>query len=335
MAIELLSSSIPNLINGVSQQPPALRLPSQAETQVNGLSSVVNGLSKRPNTQFIKKLGNANELANCFIHTMQRDNDEFYILVISTSAIRVFDKDGVERSVTGSASYLSGLISPSSELAATTVNDFTYIVNKSTTTATTSALSPTRNPEALAYIKKGAYATTYTVKVTKNGITSTSYYTTMNSTQSSDALVQNAENTIKTSNITIQLQTFPSPPSNMNISRIGANILHFESTDGVDFDFSVEDSQGDTLLLGFKDTVADFKTLPPEGPTGYKIAVVGDNTKGQDDYYVELRQPESNGTQVWKETLKDNILFEINPTSMPHTLVSNADGTFTFAAASW
>ena len=64
MAIELLSSSIPNLINGVSQQPPALRLPSQASEQTNGLSSVVNGLSKRPNTHFIKRLGNHNEFNN-------------------------------------------------------------------------------------------------------------------------------------------------------------------------------------------------------------------------------------------------------------------------------
>ena len=46
----LISQSIPNLINGVSQQPPSLRLNTQAELQENGLSSVVTGLSKRPCT---------------------------------------------------------------------------------------------------------------------------------------------------------------------------------------------------------------------------------------------------------------------------------------------
>ena len=40
------STSIPNLINGISQQPAEIRLPSQAERQINGLSSVARGLEK-------------------------------------------------------------------------------------------------------------------------------------------------------------------------------------------------------------------------------------------------------------------------------------------------
>ena len=154
MAIELLSSSIPNLINGVSQQPPALRLPSQASEQTNGLSSVVNGLSKRPNTHFIKRLGNHNEFNNCFIHTMQRDSDEFYILVISTSAIRVFDKDGVERSVSGSAVYLTGLTDPATQLAATTINDFTFIVNKTQTVLPLAGVTPSRTQRLWRILRK-------------------------------------------------------------------------------------------------------------------------------------------------------------------------------------
>lgn len=52
----LVSKSIPNLINGVSQQPPTLRLESQGEEQENGLSDVVDGLKKRPPTEFLKTL---------------------------------------------------------------------------------------------------------------------------------------------------------------------------------------------------------------------------------------------------------------------------------------
>ena len=54
--MSLVSSTIPNLINGVSQQPPEIRLPSQCEVQENGISSVVNGLEKRPGTEHVKKL---------------------------------------------------------------------------------------------------------------------------------------------------------------------------------------------------------------------------------------------------------------------------------------
>ena len=51
----LVSKSIPNLINGISQQPPEVRLPSQGEVQENGLASVVRGLEKRPGTEVIQK----------------------------------------------------------------------------------------------------------------------------------------------------------------------------------------------------------------------------------------------------------------------------------------
>tara|TARA_R100000152_G_C6781011_1_gene214666 strand:+ start:1153 stop:4149 length:2997 start_codon:yes stop_codon:yes gene_type:complete len=79
-----VSSSIPNLINGVSQQAPEVRLPTQAEVQENGLSSVVNGLEKRPGTEHIKKLSGvtASNVTNAFIHTIQRDDSESYSLVI-------------------------------------------------------------------------------------------------------------------------------------------------------------------------------------------------------------------------------------------------------------
>ena len=51
----LVSKSIPNFINGVSQQPPSLRLESQGEVQENGLSDVVDGLKKRPPSKFVKQ----------------------------------------------------------------------------------------------------------------------------------------------------------------------------------------------------------------------------------------------------------------------------------------
>ena len=51
----LVSRTIPNLVQGVSQQPEVLRLSSQATSQVNGFSSVVEGLKKRPPTNYIAK----------------------------------------------------------------------------------------------------------------------------------------------------------------------------------------------------------------------------------------------------------------------------------------
>ena len=52
----LINQTIPNLINGVSQQPAALRLPTQFEAQLNCYPSVVEGLKFRAPTEHIKKI---------------------------------------------------------------------------------------------------------------------------------------------------------------------------------------------------------------------------------------------------------------------------------------
>ena len=48
----LITEQISNLINGVSQQPPALRLASQSTTQENGLVTIAEGLKKRPPLEY-------------------------------------------------------------------------------------------------------------------------------------------------------------------------------------------------------------------------------------------------------------------------------------------
>ena len=134
----LVSKSIPNLINGVSQQPPALRLGSQGEAQENGLSDVVDGLKKRPPTKFLKKLVKCNtnwvvsttalplqgnlstgntetltpsELDASSIHTYKRSDDEQYTVVIlpdaTTPVILVYDILGNLRYQSGKSSWLA------------------------------------------------------------------------------------------------------------------------------------------------------------------------------------------------------------------------------------
>ena len=66
----LIARTIPNLVQGISQQPEILRLNSQATSQENGFSSVVEGLKKRPNTSYVAKL-TGSSLANAYIHTIR------------------------------------------------------------------------------------------------------------------------------------------------------------------------------------------------------------------------------------------------------------------------
>jgi len=343
--MSLVSAAIPNLINGVSQQPPSLRLKTQAELQENALSSVVTGLSKRPPTEHIADLGQLTDADSAFVHTIRRDENEFYTLVITQSSIRVFDKDGTERQVNGDASYLNNLTNPSEELAATTIADFTFLINKNITVAKDSALSSTRQKEALVYVKQGDYRTKYTVKITKGGTVYTRSIETMSSTQTEVSDTSNAERSIQTDRLAKNLNIQNATEStyygstgatnipNMTITQYGS-VLHYQSTDGQDFSITTEDSRGDTFLLGFKEQTADFDDLPPNGPEGFVIGVVGDNDEGQDDYYVEL-QIDDNGGQVWKETISPNVEIRLDAETMPHQLVREANGSFTFQQSTY
>ena len=88
----LISSTIPNLINGVSQQPAALRLSSQAESVVNCMSSPVEGLKKRPPMNHVARLftGSAGS-TRPFTHIVDRDGNIQYLILIQDGAIKVFD----------------------------------------------------------------------------------------------------------------------------------------------------------------------------------------------------------------------------------------------------
>lgn len=337
----LISQSIPNLINGVSQQPPSLRLSTQAELQENGLSNVVTGLSKRPSSSHIANLGTISNLDKAFIHTIRRDENEFYSMVVDTAGtIRVFDKDGVSKTVTNNAaSYLSGLTDPNKELAAVSIADSTFIVNKNTVVAKGTATSSSRNPEALVYVKQADYSSTYRLVLTKGGNTSTVEFATKSSTQDTTSETQNAERGASTDLIATNLNTFSgtavsttyyenitngSAVSGLTVTQYG-NVLHIQSTDTTDFQVEVGDSHGGDHLLVFKDETADFKKLPIEAPVNYTIKVSGDNQKAQDDYYVKFTDEE-----VWKETLEPNILTQLDASTMPHKLTKLPSGNFQF-----
>ena len=111
--MSLVSRTIPNLVQGVSQQPEVLRLTSQASEQINGYSSVVEGLKKRPPTEYVAKLSSQSSFGNAFIHTINRDTTERYIVVITNGAINVYDINGVAKTVvnqTNATNYLSSQI---------------------------------------------------------------------------------------------------------------------------------------------------------------------------------------------------------------------------------
>jgi hypothetical protein len=86
---------VENLLNGVSQLPAPLRLSSQAEEQVNGLSRFSDGgPSKRPNTVHVAKLTSTITGADsAFLHPINFGEDQRYFAVIANGILKVYDKE--------------------------------------------------------------------------------------------------------------------------------------------------------------------------------------------------------------------------------------------------
>ena len=351
----LVSTSIPNLINGVSQQPPSVRLVTQSEAQENGLSSVSEGLKKRPPTEhkdfFITGLSAQKEadMANAFFHPIRNsDNSLHFLMIEKDGTMTITDSTGTVKSITNNGSgYLSGLTNPRQQLTATTVADYTFLVNKTKVVTKTSTKSTARTPEALLYVAKADYSVTYTFKITKDGTVYTRQITTMASTQDTTPNAEKAEKSIQTDRIAKNLkfsrateaQYYGSSAPAISIAGISfsqyGNVIHIKGATASDqFDVEVTDSRGGEHLRAFKGETPDFKKLPTDAPVGFVILVSGDNQKGQDDYYVRYQKNVANGLGVWKETVEPNIDIELDAATMPHTLIYNGT-SYTFDEADY
>ena len=162
----LISSTIPNLINGVSQQPAALRLASQAESVINCMASPVEGLKKRPPMEHIGKLfaGSAGT-GRPFTTIVDRDGTIQYLVFIQDNDIKVFGLDGSTKTVNkpNGTGYLdiSNSADPSEQFRLASVADYTFIVNREKTVTT-------YFQDGVTYSQSG---TTVTVTSTAHGLT--------------------------------------------------------------------------------------------------------------------------------------------------------------------
>lgn len=319
-----VSFKLSNLINGVSQQAPQVRRDSQASEQVNCVSSPLFGLKRRPPTEHLSRLTDAN-LESTYTHVIDRGTGERYVVSIGNGTVRVFDTDGVERTVyaPNGLGYLS-FAAAREQVSCVTVADYTFIVNKTKAVSQSSTTSPYRPPEALINVKQGNYGKTYSVAIDALTVAS---YTTPDGSQPGHSA------NISTDYIASILVGQLVKVANLSVSQHGSTI-YVKRTNNADFSISVKDGFNGNAMLAIKGSTQRFSDLPSSGPNGIVVEVAGDNNNGFDNYFVKLES--SNGvTGVWKETVKPNIHSGFDASTMPHVLISNADGTFTFKQAVW
>lgn len=311
-----VSDTIPNLIGGVSQQAFALRQPSQGQEQINAYSSLVEGLRKRPPTEFVKRLSTTT-IASVHTHTINRDAVEQYEVIVSDGDIRVFDIEGVEKTVniaSGAEDYLDS-DNPEEDFAAVTVADFTFIVNRTIEAAMTATASTAASNEKLVYVRQGDYGVNYSVTV------GASTYTHLTPDGDDPTDVQD----VATDVIAEALRVLIAAGSH-TVTRFGSTLI-IATASAV----TVADGRGGTTLISVPGKIQLFEDLPAFTKDAYKVEVIGDPSNAYDNYWVQFSQAEAS----WVEAIGPAVLTTIDPDTMPHQLVREEDGTFTFEPATW
>ena len=304
----LITRSIPNLIGGVSQQPEILRLENQATTQENGFSGVVEGLKKRPPTNHIAKISSS-AFSNAFIHTINRDVNERYIVVITNGNIAVHTVGGVAKTVvnqTNATNYLQSS-NPREDFKCLTVNDFTFVLNKNKAVAMdSSSTSPAKVEQAVYTVVQGINNTPYSITVDGN----TTSFSSSNS---------------NTKDIRDGVRNSIGSPANITLTNLGDSSFSIVKSTGT-LSVSASDGYGNQASQVIKDEVQNFSDLPAEAPNNMVVEVKGDASNTFDNYYVKF----SSSTKVWEETLEPGIANKLDANTMPHVLIRTADGNFRF-----
>lgn len=357
-----ISGTVPNFANGVSQQAMALRLASQGELQENAYSTVVEGLKKRPPTQHSAILGSSYG-GPVHTHLINRDAYERYAVIMSPTDIQVYDLMNGERktvSAPNGFSYLSySGVHDRPPYRTMTVGDYTFVTNTTKRVALGATIEPVSPSEAMVHVMAGNYGKDY--KITINGAV-VAWYRTPDGTSAAQAPAVDTNYIARrlATGETVQLNTTVNDKPNgdwewkasdTNLAKNGFSLaggwsvfvnkgtIYIRRMDGTPFTIGVEDGYNGHAMKAIKETVQDFSDLPAYAQEGVAVKVTGSVSTEFDDYFVRFGKQsphdQSSTPGVWREIPEPGIKTTLDAATMPHVLVRNADGTFTFKQAKW
>lgn len=343
-----VTGSSQNLINGVSRQPPEIRLTSQLEESVNQFPTTSRGLVRR-NPAVLKGIIQSPKPFAAKTHLIDRDAFERYVVTISSSGVTVHDLEGNQKQVNAPNGWGYLQDATDTDIEAMTVADHTFILNKRKVVRPAAAWSPKEERSGLIHIVQGDYQTDYDIVV--NGL-SVAAYKTDGGSYSDEYDARCAERGAKTRIIASRL-AFADPNNNRDFLprqsdrclatslpapewyvELLDNVIYLKNNYGNDFSLKA-DAGSENRMRAHKSVTTDYSNLPKKAPDGFRIKVTGSKDTSFDDYYVRFDKPSTAAEGRWKETLAPDIPFKFDASTMPHILVREADGSFTFKEAFW
>lgn len=94
---------------------------------------------------------------------------------------------------------------------------------------------------------------------------------------------------------------------------------------------AVYDGFNNQAAFGIMNVIQKFSNLPASAPDNFTVKVAGEEGSASDDYYIKFNAE----NQVWEETVRPGLVNKMKASTLPHVLVREADGTFTFREAEW
>ena len=355
----VVSQSIPNFLNGISQQTPTQRGINQGEEQINCQNNIIKGLGKRPPSEYIATLDSTNVFPNTTkIWNIQRDENNKYIVAFYNGGVRVFDLQGNEKTVSfpDGTSYLT-TTNPKADLKMVNIADFTFVSNKSITPAQSGSTTPAKVEYFYVVFKVSNFGREYAIHLThpdlpyginaviqmpdgSNASTDTDFRDTAklidifrygtgstywNASSSIEFKLVRADNGA-TLSTTQGLSNYSAVTAEFTFTEHQSALRGYVVDQNANYTVETHDGAGNSELYAVKDDIQDFTKLPYYAKLGDKIKVTGDAGDTTSDYYVNYA-----GNGVWEECIAPNTSTGLDNSTMPHALINNNNGTFTFA----
>jgi hypothetical protein len=324
------------LLQGVSQQPPAVRADGTVTEQVNFTSDVVQGLTIRPALVETATILN-HAVEDYQFLDVEFDNTE-YVLAFKANTLAMWEKaTGIAQTILAPTvdgddplTYIGPLLRPYVFENKLFLANRDVVVAKAPAADTSSALQNA----GIAVCLGGLFSRTYRMTVTyDDGDEDTISYTTPNGSNNGDAAETSAEF------IMSQLDNITLKPTS-TLVRNGATIGITDTTHS--FTIQVSDDEDDTSLRAFTSRTDDVANLTETGFHGMVVRITGTDEGTADDYYLRFN---SDGTDVigdgfgqpgiWEEWYNVNEIADFDLATMPHVLEKTGPAEFTLSKGSW
>jgi hypothetical protein len=326
----------------MSQQPDRERLQGQVDDLENMTSDPLRMLHRRPHTLFqAAHIAPNVDPSKIFVHFYARGDNEEYMLVVypNDGDVYVYGTDGTEYTSQISAvmkSYLT-TADPKASLAATTVGDYTFIINKNVKVAGT-LNEPDEwgdtNPSRVSIVAE-QYSRAYkiVVRYTVGGVakTTSAQITTPESTAANAELEVSANFTMNA--LVTALETDTDFAANFTTSVDGNEAVIVPGGNVTSYSVEATDTTGgDAMLVINNQQIANLDALPLHEKANAVYKVVG-GTDDADDYYMRFDVAEKDAATgsyfqegTWVEAQYGTA--ELTQSTMPHMLIRGDSFTF-------